>query len=403
MLLVLVLLVAAGGCRQPAASQEQKTPAPETIKIGGIGPLSPPGTPALGEELKNAMTLAIEEINEAGGVLGKKLELTFEDSQGTPEKGQAAMEKLITKDQVVAVAGEGHSSAALAEMEVAKRNNVPFIIAEAWSDTLTAKGYRNVFRVTVNNTMFTQKIIEFVKAMGFQRPAIVAEDSDWGIGNIKLLEPAFKEMGLQYKSMVIDRTAKDFTPQLLQLKPFKPDLLINMTTGVACYLVTKQAKEIGLAPTANSLIFAGGADAAYPEIWETVGQAGQYLVWQALYHPKAKFSELTEPFVNKYKARYGRPPTYVGLEGYDCILVLADAIKRAGSTESDKLIDALEKTSLVATRGRITFPTEPGVHYHNTSCPLLFLQYTEVNQPPDSAEIVFPQEVATAQVKRPSK
>lgn len=395
----LLLAMAAGlaGCGgQPAPA------APETIKIGGIGPLSPPGTPALGQELKVSMQIAIDEINTAGGLLGKKLELIFEDSQGTPEKGQAVMEKLITKDKVVAVAGEGHSSAALAEMEVAKRSNVPFVIAEAWSDTLTAKGYKNVFRVTVNNTMFTAKIIDFVKSLGFKQPAIVAEDSDWGIGNVKLLEPAFKNMGLQYKSIVIDRTSKDVTPQLLQIKAFKPDLLINMTTGVVCYLVSKQASEIGLAPNKGCLVFDGGADAAYPEIWETTKAAANYLIWQTLYHPKAKFSSLTQPFVDKYTTIAKRPPTYVALEGYDCILVIADAIKRAGATDGDKVITAMEQTKLTGTRGEIKFPTEPGVNYHNTSCPLLFMQYTDINQHPDKAEIVYPFDVATAKTKFPA-
>lgn len=375
----------------------------DIIRIGGIGPLTPPGTPALGEELQQSMTLAINEINANGGILGKKLKLYFEDSSGTPEKGQSAMEKLITKEKVVAIAGEGHSSAALAEIEVAKRNNVPFVVAEAWSDAITEKGYSQIFRVAPNNSMFSKRVVEFIEEFGYENIAIIAEDSDWGIGNINLLEKQLEEKEIKYKSIVVDRNSKDFVPQLLELTNGNtPDILLNIMTGIGSYLVVKQAYEMGISPSAKTAMFMGGADAAYPEIWGTTGEAARYVIWQTPYSPKAEFTDLTKPFVEAFYKKYGRNPSYVGLHGYDTVLILADAIERAGSTDPNAIIKALEETKLFGTRGEITFPLESGPDYHNWLPNLLFMQYTEVNQNPDDAEIVFPKNTVTSEIITPN-
>lgn len=404
MMLMLTLIVGcASSTSNGGSNSNEGGSSGDVIRIGGIGPLTPPGTPALGEELKQSMQLAIDEINANGGVLGKNLKLFFEDSSGTPEKGQSAMEKLITKEKVVAVAGEGHSSAALAEMEVAHRNNVPFIVAEAWSDSITEKGYKEIFRVAPNNSMFSKRVVEFIQEFGYKNVAIIAEDSDWGIGNVDLLEHQLKSQGITYKSVVVDRNTKDFVPQILELtNGNKPDILLNIMTGIGSYLVVKQAYEMGVSPSAKTAMFMGGADAAYPEIWQTTGEASKYVIWQTPYSPKAEFTELTKPFVKAYSAKFGRDPSYVGLHGYDTVLILADAIKRAGSTDKDAIVKALEETKLLGTRGEITFPLKNGPDYHNWLPDLLFLQYTEVNQSADDAEIVFPSNVATSKIVVPN-
>lgn len=394
-LAVLSLLLVTACGSQPAAQQSSNE-----ILIGGIGPLSPPGTPALGQELRDAMQLAVDDINAAGGINGKKLKLIYEDSAGAPEKGQAAVEKLITKDKVVAIAGEGHSSAALAEIEVAKKNNIPIVISEAWSDTITEKGYPNVFRVAPNNSMFAKKVVGFIQQFGYKRVAIMVEDTDFGIGNEKLLGQALKKLGIEYKSQVINREAKDFVPQLLELKQFKPDIILNLFTGVGSYLIVKQAKEQDIAPTPGCTMLMGGADAAYPEIWQTVGKAAQYVVWQSPYTPKAKFTDKTQTVMAAYTKKYNHTPTYATLHAYDSILVIADAIKRANSTKPEDIIKAMQTTKLVGTRGEISFPQEKGVDFQNWLADLLFLQYTEVNQKAEAAEIVYPVGLKTVDLIR---
>jgi len=120
--------------------------ADDTIKIGVVGPRTGPAA-ATGKAFEEGIAVALDMVNAPGkGVLGKKLEVVFEDTAGDPEKAASGIEKLITRDKVAMVVGESHSSAALAEIDVANRLKVPLIIAEAWHDDITAKGYKYVFR-----------------------------------------------------------------------------------------------------------------------------------------------------------------------------------------------------------------------------------------------------------------
>jgi len=377
----------------------------DEIIIGAVGPLSPPGSVAAGEELKTSMELAVNEINERGGVLGRQLKLVFEDSRGTPEQGVAAVEKLISREEAVIITGEAHSSAAKAEMEVAHRYGIPFLISECWSDELTEIGYPEVFRIAPNNKSFSEKVREFIVGNGFKRIASIVEDTDFGIGNKDLIEKEVKELGLDYNFMIVDRTSMDFVPQLIQLKAFKPDLFVHFVTGPGSYLLVKQSYEVGLSPSIDTAMFMAGMDATFPEYWPTVGAAGQFVVYQSPYHNKAKFTDLTEPFVKKYTETYNRTPSYVALEGYDSILIIAEVIEKIGGTEPDKIIQTLEEGSFKGTRGIMEFPSDKslGVWYHNAQSPMLFLQYTEVNQPVEESEIVYPKDVATTEMIFPTK
>ena len=120
--------------------------AADPIVIGWVGPLSPPGGYAEGTNMKNAAELAAKEINDQGGLLGRPVQIVYADTRGTPAEGRTAAERLVQQDKVVAVFGEFHSGVALAEMEVFHRYGIPFMACDVWSDAITAKGYKEVFR-----------------------------------------------------------------------------------------------------------------------------------------------------------------------------------------------------------------------------------------------------------------
>jgi hypothetical protein len=107
------------------------------IKIGGLAPLSAPGTVVGGEAMRDAMLIAQDDINKAGGVLGCDVEVVIADTEGLPEKAKAVMEKLITQDGVVAVGGGYHSSVGVASKDVADARHIPVVFAETWNDTIT--------------------------------------------------------------------------------------------------------------------------------------------------------------------------------------------------------------------------------------------------------------------------
>src|SRR5215468_11963962 len=130
-----------------AASQFIGAPAraADPIKVGWVGPLSPPGGYAEGALMKQAAELAADEINAKGGVMGRPIQVVFQDTRGQPEEGTAAAERLISQEKVVAITGEFHSSVFLAEMEVAHKAGIPIIGVDVWALKITGKGYPEVF------------------------------------------------------------------------------------------------------------------------------------------------------------------------------------------------------------------------------------------------------------------
>src|SRR5947208_8283294 len=141
----------------------------DPIKIGVTVAQSPPGSVSQGTQVKDATEVAAKIINDGGGVLGRPIELLVEDTQGIPEKARAAVEKLITRDKVVAITGEHQSSNVLAAMEVAHRFHVPYVNTNGWADPIREKGYGEVFNPANYNSRVAVAMADAMKALGARR------------------------------------------------------------------------------------------------------------------------------------------------------------------------------------------------------------------------------------------
>jgi len=382
----------------------------DVIKIGVVAPLSPPGGVETGQAIVDGAKIAAEEINQAGGLMGKKVELVIGDTAGLPEKGTAVMERLITRDKVIAVGGEGHSSVAMAEIEVAHRYGIPLIISEAWADAITGKGYPEVFRVTVSNSLIYSKAAKWIKEQGFKHVAVIGENSDWGLGVIQVFKSSLDKADVKVTSFSAERTLTDFTPQLLQLKNASPpvDFLVDGFTGAGELLMIKQAYELGFAPTANTALLGAGMDTLYPGFWDTVGEAGIYVLSNPAGLPGLPKTATSEKFKAAFMAKQNREPDAVAMEGYDSIMLIAEAVKLSNSTDGKAMIDALEnKVNWVGTRETIKFSKDrdPDWAYHMwLDVPVFIIQYTELNQDPSKAAILWPEQHATVKgLLKPSK
>lgn len=374
--------------------------AAEPIKIGGVTALSAPGAVESGRAMLQGMEIAVEEINAKGGVLGRKIELVVGDTGGLPEKGTAVMERLATKDKVAAVTGEVHSSVALAEIEVAHRYGIPHVIGEAWSDDVTARQYPETFRITVANSLVYAIAVDWIKAVGFKNVAIIGENSDWGLGVIKIFNERLKAAGINVTSVSAERTATDFTPQLLKFKSMspRPDLLINGFTGTGEYLMTKQAHELGLAATRETAHFAAGVEATVPDFWQAVGAAGKYTIVNPAGLSGIPKTPASDRFAMAFKAKHGRDPDVVAMEGYDGIALITEAIRKAGSAEPKRITEALRKIRWEGTRGTIWFSQdrEPKWMFQQwPDVPVFVIQYTDVGQEVTKGAILWPRRLAT--------
>jgi branched-chain amino acid transport system substrate-binding protein len=374
--------------------------AQETIKIGGIAPLSPPGGVQTGESLRDGMKVAVEELNAGGGIMGKQVELIVEDTSGVPEKGVAAFERLASGEDVVAVTGSAHSAVCAAVGPVAQKHNRIFVAGECWSDSVTAAQIPQVFRITVANSLVYSVAADWVKAVGFEHVAIISENSDWGFGIIDVFTSNLEDAGVKVTSFTAERTVTDFTPQLLELKRAdpRPDLIVAGFTGSGLLLMLRQAYDLGVAPTSETAIFAAGADVLEPEFWNVMNDDGVYVIGNPAGLPGKPDTELSRKFGKAYEEMTGRPANAVAMEGYDGVMVIAEAIKKAGSTDSDAMQSAMRDLRWDGTRGTIYFPqeTEPKWAYQQwPEVPIFVIQYTEPSQTPSEAAILWPQRLST--------
>lgn len=377
----------------------------DTILIGGFGPLSAPGSYQAGTEMRQAAEMAVDEINEAGGVLGKEVELIFGDTEGLPERGTAVTERLITQNRVAGLVGEYHSGVGQASMEVAHKYGVPVIFAETWGNEITASGYPEVFRVAPTTDYAGEFVANYVAEVDWNSIVFIMEDTDYGRSQAEAYVEQLKARGVTDVEIIYaDPATEDYTPILQRIQQDPPDLLGGVITGIGTSRIVRQACEVGLAPTAETAMLTT-VDAQYPEYWENAGDCGNHTFFAFYGLPASLWNEKTEAFMQNFEERYGHVPGAPALEIYDATFLMAEAIKEAGMTEPQAVIEALENIRYTGAMGDYWFeytsanpvpPDKPAWMWHQWLTPNVFmLQYTEVGQPADDANVIFPVERAT--------
>ncbi|HMM50246.1 MAG: ABC transporter substrate-binding protein [Lautropia sp.] len=365
--------------------------AAEPIVIGVSIAQSPPGSVVQGTQVKDGVEIAVRMLNDKGGVLGRPLKVVYEDNQGIPEKGRAATEKLITRDKVVAVTGGHQSSVCLAEIEVAHRYKTPYVNTNCWSDDIRTKGYPEVFNPGNYNTRVSSAMAETIAALKVKSVVAFAENTDYGIGQAKLLGEFLKQMApqIQYKYVALDRAGKDFTPAVLPLRANPPDLVVNVMLPPAAYILMNQFYEQGVAPSAKTAFYDGAGIADYPDFWQNVKEAGKYMLAFGLYHPAMPMPALGKEVGEIYQKQAKTEPNRLIFQGVDSVLLVARAIEQAKSTDGAAIIKALQGIQFEGARGKFSFSQEPGYKYQQwVDIPYVTYQLTEVNQPVSKTTLI---------------
>ncbi len=376
-------LAAFGTAGAPAHAQEP-------ITIGLIVPLSPPGDPTGGQLIRRGAELAVEYYNQKGGVLGRPLQLSVQDSQGRPEGGVAAYRRVVGEDKAIAVTGFFHSSVNIAVNELAKNMGVPTMSTQASAAEITSKRYPVAFRTHAIDPLRVAAWLDFMAQKGFKRVSIVAETSDFGIGLTEETQKQVKDkkLAIELQTISFDRSSTDLTPQLLQVKAYKPDLVVNIGVGQPMDLIIDQATTLGILPTTPMLV---SYDApARPQFWQLHPNNGNGIYFIAYYSPKEKLSELGEWLAKTYQAKYNEAPVYGSLNGFGDIAIIAQAATQAKSTDPKAMVAALEGGSFESwPDAKVTFPKADGPYWHNWAPPVLILHFTKPNQDWKEAEVVI--------------
>jgi len=359
-------------------------PAAEPILIGVSLTQSPPGSVVQGTQVKDGMEIVKDLVNAKGGVIGRPLKLVYEDNQGIPEKGRAAVEKLITSDKVVALAGGHQSSVCLAEIEVAHRYKVPYVNTNCWSDEVRKRGYPEVFNTSPYNTLVSSSMATTLATMGVKRVVAFAENTDYGIGQAKLTGEILKQKAPQidYKYETLDRTSKDFTAAILPLRANPPDVIVLSMLPPAAYLVMNQVYEQGLAPSSKTILYDGSSLADYPDFWQNVKEAGKYMLSFALYHPQMKQTPLATEIAAEYKKRTGNEVNRLVLQAADSLELVIQGLQAAKGTEPDMLLKAMQAMKFDSLRGVSNFSTAAGYGFQQwLDIPFVIYELTAEKQP----------------------
>ena len=377
-------------------------------KVGGLAPLSAPGSVVGGEAMRDAMLLAERDVNAAGGVLGCDLEVVITDTEGLPEKATAMMEKLITQDGVVAVGGGYHSSVGVASKDVANARGIPVVFAETWNDTITGDKQKYIFRIAPLSSWASGVIWQFAaQAPGVKKVAIVTENTDYGIPAAKECEVGLGTNGIDSVTFGVDIGTQDFAGIVERVKAENPDYIIVLLTGEAGFNFTQQAADAGTGPQ-DIMFHANQAGLESKAYWENVPD-GNLAFMARIGVPETMYSESALKFARDYKAKTGKSGVEsFALEAYDSIGILAQAINEAGSTNGDAIVSALENISYDGVLGRIYFPygskKDPSADgkgdewWHQwPDVAITMVQYQKEGEPSNTMTIVYPDAYKTGE------
>jgi len=297
-------------------------------------------TSSFGQSTKNGVEMAADEINKAGGINGRQIQIITEDDQGEPNKAATVVTKLINQDKVQALLGEVASSNSLAAAPKAQEAKVPMISPSSTNPAVTQVG-DYIFRVCFIDPFQGEVMAKFsANNLKAKRAAILYDfNSDYSRGLYQFFKRSFTSLGGQIVSeQSYTQGDRDFSGQLTAIRSANPEVIYVPGYYGEVGVISNQTKQLGIkAP----LLGGDGWDA--PQLWQLGGASlnGNYI---SNHYSVDDPSPAIQKFVADYKGRYGILPDALAALGYDSMKVLGDAVKRAGTTESAKLRDAIGQT-----------------------------------------------------------
>ena len=395
----------AAGVSLSALALATPSHAEDTIKIGVIAEAQA----VAGSSIPQAAQLAADEINAAGGVNGKKIEIfTYDDHSKAPE-AVLAFQRAVNQDHVNAVIASYISEVVLALEPWTGRLKTVMVTPGAASDVITqniAKDYDNLkytFHGYSTSTSIADATCDAAKdllvgQLHMKSAVVMSEDAAWTTPLDAEYLNCLPKIGINVVDHIrVSPDTTDFTPIFNKIEGEKPDVII---TGIS---------HVGVQPTVQWKqqevpipMFGVSSQATNSSFWNDTTGAVEGVLYQAFSGPGVAVTPKTLPFVTAFNKRYGNNPSYCGYTAYDEVYYIADAIKRADSTDSDKLVDALEKTNWTGTVGQIQFKGKDSPNPHAlkigpTTISGLMLQWQDGKQ-----VNLWPTNVANGKLKFPA-
>ncbi|MBN9069575.1 MAG: ABC transporter substrate-binding protein, partial [Rhizobiales bacterium] len=374
------------------------------IKIGVIAEAQS----VAGSSIPQAAQLAAEEINAKGGVDGRKVEIISYDNHSSAAESVRAFQRAVSQDHVNAVIASYVSEVVLALEPWAARLKTVMVTPGAASDVITANIAKNydAMKYTFHGYLTSGALSELVCAAGkdilvdglkMKTAVIMSEDAAWTTPLDAGYEKCLPQIGLKVLDHIrFSPDTTDFTPIFNQIEAKKPDVII---TGIS---------HVGTQPTVQWKsqqvpipMFGISSQATNSTFWKDTNGATAGVLFQAVSGPGVATTEKTLPFVAAFKKKFGNEPSYAGYTSYDEVYYITEAIKRAGSTDGDKLVDAMEKTDYVGTIGRIQFLPKGDPHVHGLKTGKGFITGLMLQWQDGKQVNLWPKDLANGKLKFP--
>ena len=395
--------------------------ADEAIKIGGIAPLSPPGSTGAGVVIDWSYQQAMADINADCGIdiagVNHRLEVLTGDSEGISERAQALADRWIFEDEVHGVVGGYHSAVALALMKLTQENGIPTLFAGPWNDNITANGIIEfegrppriddgvdyIFRTSPANSMVAAVVADWIIELGLQDVIIVAENTDWGQPAASDERALLEAAGLSVEQYNVELGTEDFVPILsrVQARAEPPDAIHVIVTGETGFNLNQQMAELGITPSDDTICIAESVAGDSGPWWAAVPD-GNYCAFPRVGATPALFGEIAHHLNDRYTEAFGGVAPSFALEPYDSVLLLAHAMDLADSYEDGAaVVAALETIDVVLAQGRYYFDYgshnpdlaegAPTYMWHQWPDPIVtMVQYFEQGQNALDAAVIYP-------------
>lgn len=311
----------------------------DTIKVGVFMPMTG-GTATFGISSVNAFKLAADEVNKAGGINGKQIELVVEDTRSEASEAATVVSRLVTQSKVVALLGEVGSSRSIAAAPIAQSNSIPMLTPSSTNPEVTQKG-DFIFRSCFIDPVQGKAIATFAatKLNAKKAAILVDKKNDYSVGLAKYISETFKSLGGE---IVVEQAYQegdsDFNGQLTAIKGSNPEVIFVPGYYTEVGLIAQQARKQGITVP---LVGGDGWDSAkLYEIGKEALEGSYFSNHYSVEDPDPK----VQKFVADYKAKYSATPDALAATAYDAALIMFDAIKRANSTDGKMIRDALKQT-----------------------------------------------------------
>lgn len=302
-----------------------------------------------GQKAKKGIEIALEEINAAGGLLGKQVEVDFQDDKNDKKEAVSIINKFASIDKYPVVFGSAGSGVSLAICPITQKNKVIQISSISSSALLSTQGGDYFFRTVPADDQQAEILAEYIIKSGLKKIALVYTNNSWG----KPLAEGFKEKFIASGGKVlveegVQENSNDFRTILSKIKQIDGlEAIVSPTYPKEGGVLVRQAKELGL----NIKLF-GGDNWGSPEFREIAGNAAEGVVYTA---PAQRTSTAYDDFANKYEQKYGEAPDVFGAYSYDAFMAIAKAVQQAQSVESEKIRQALLNITFEGVSGKIKF------------------------------------------------